>query len=490
MTKEIEKQLTLPVVGMTCANCVATVERNSKKAKGVKNANVNFASEKVTVFYDPSEISAQEVAGDVIARVKRAGYEIPTATLELPLVGMSCANCAQTIERRLNKVDGVVKATVNFASEKATVQYAPGAVTRAELVAAVRQAGYDVVEVEETEEMEDAEAAARQAEVRHQWQRFLVGAIFSLPLLILAMGRDLGLFGTWAHADWVNWLMLALATPVQFWVGRDYYTGAYKALRNGTANMDVLVAMGTSVAYFYSLAVLVARSLFDTLALGQYVYFETAAVIITLIVLGKLLEARAKGQTSEAIKKLIGLQAKTARVVRAGAEAGSGQEVDVPIAEVVAGDTVIVRPGEKIPVDGTIIAGHSAIDESMITGESLPVEKTVGDEVIGATINKQGLLKFEATKVGRETALAQIIRLVEQAQGSKAPIQRLVDQFTAYFVPVVVSIAILTFAVWLLAGAGFVPALLRLIAILVIACPCAMGLATPTSIMVGVGKGA
>ncbi|HSM57198.1 MAG TPA: copper-translocating P-type ATPase, partial [Candidatus Sulfomarinibacteraceae bacterium] len=299
-----------------------------------------------------------------------------------------------------------------------------------------------------------------------------------------SMGRDLGLFGMWAHADWVNWLMLALATPVQFYVGWDYYTGGYKALRNGAANMDVLVVMGTSVAYVYSLAVTVARSFFNSTLLGEHVYFETAAVIITLIVLGKLLEARAKGQTSEAIKKLMGLQAKTARVVR------DGQEQDVPIEEVIAGDTVIVRPGEKIPVDGVVTSGHSAVDESMITGESLPVEKAEGDEVIGATINRQGLLKFEATKVGRETALAQIIKLVEQAQGSKAPIQRVVDRVSAYFVPAVVVIALLTFTIWLLAGAGFVPALLRLIAILVIACPCAMGLATPTSIMVGVGKGA
>jgi Cu+-exporting ATPase len=392
----VEKQVTLPVVGMTCANCVATVERNSKKAKGVTGANVNFASEKVTFSYDPALVSGKEVTAEVIDRVKRAGYEIPTATLELPLLGMTCANCAQNIERALNKVDGVLE----------------------------------------------------------------------------------------AHAGWVNWLMLALATPVQFYVGWDYYSGAYKALRNGAANMDVLVAMGTSVAYVYSLAVTVALTFFDSAVLGEHVYFETAAVIIVLIVLGKLLEARAKGQTSEAIKKLMGLQAKTARVVR------DGQELDVPIAEVVKGDTIIVRPGEKIPVDGVVVGGHSAVDESMITGESLPVEKGLGDEVIGATINRQGLLKFEATKVGRETALAQIIKLVEQAQGSKAPIQRVVDQVSAYFVPAVISIALVVFAIWWLAGGAFVPALLRLIAVLVIACPCAMGLATPTSIMVGVGKGA
>ncbi len=479
-----QKQLTLPVVGMTCANCVATVERNSKKATGVTGANVNFASEKVTVLYDPAVASGKEVTAEVIERVKKAGYEIPTATVELPLVGMTCANCAQTIERALNKVDGVLEATVNFASEKAQVTYAPGAVTRAELAAAVRKAGYDVVEAADEASLEDAEAEARRAEIRHQWQRFTIGTIFAVPLLILSMGRDLGLFGMWSHASWVNWLMLVLATPVQFYVGWDYYTGAYKALRNGAANMDVLVAMGTTVAYLYSLAVTLALSFFDSALLGTHVYFETAAVIIVLIVLGKLLEARAKGQTSEAIKKLMGLQAKTARVVRNGAE------LDVPIAEVVRGDTVIVRPGEKIPVDGIVTSGHSAVDESMITGESMPVEKSVGDELSGATVNRQGLLKFEATKVGRETALSQIIRLVEQAQGSKAPIHRVVDQVSAYFVPAVIILALLTFGVWWLVGGAFVPALLRLIAVLVIACPCAMGLATPTSIMVGVGKGA
>ncbi|MFW5943367.1 MAG: heavy metal translocating P-type ATPase, partial [Chloroflexota bacterium] len=476
-----KKQLTLPVTGMTCANCVASVERNTKKVEGVSDAVVNFASEKVTFTYDPAALKNPQA---VIERIQRAGYDVPTATVDLAITGMTCANCVANVERALNKVEGVLEANVNFASEKAMVKVAAGAVTRADLVAAVRRAGYDVVEAADDETLEDAEAQARQAEIRHQWRRLIVGGLFTLPLFVLSMGRDLGLLGMWAHANWVSWLMLALATPVQFYVGWDYYVGAYKSLRNGAANMDVLVAMGTSVAYVYSVAVLIWRTFLDSTALGEHVYFETAAMIIVLIVLGKLLEARAKGQTSEAIKKLMGLQAKTARVVR------DGQELDVPIEEVVAGDTVIVRPGEKIPVDGVVSSGHSAVDESMITGESLPVEKSIGDEVIGATINRQGLLRFEATKVGRETALAQIIKLVEQAQGSKAPIQRMVDRVAAYFVPGVIAIALVTFAIWLLAGAGFVPALLRLIAVLVIACPCAMGLATPTSIMVGVGKGA
>ncbi|MDT8304791.1 MAG: copper-translocating P-type ATPase [Anaerolineae bacterium] len=475
-----QRQLTLPVTGMTCANCVASVERNSRKVAGVNEANVNFASEKVTLTYDPAVLKNPQ---EVIDRIRRAGYDVPTVTVELVLTGMTCANCAANIERALNKVDGVLEANVNLANEKAFVTVAAGTATRPDLVAAVRKAGYDVVEVEGEEPLEDAEAAARAAEIRHQWKRLIVGAIFTLPLFITSMARDFGLIGHWAHAVWVDWLFLLLATPVQFYVGWDYYRGGYKSLRNGSANMDVLVAMGSSVAYFYSFAVLIGRTL-GTTALGEHVYFETSAMIITLIVLGKLLEARAKGQTSEAIKKLIGLRPKTARIVRDGAE------VDIPIAEVVQGDVIVVRPGEKIPVDGVVLSGHSSVDESMITGESLPVGKAEGDVLIGATINRQGMLRMEATRVGKETALAQIIRLVEQAQGSRAPIQRLVDQVAAYFVPAVIVIALATFAIWYLSGAGFTPALIRLTAVLVIACPCAMGLATPTSIMVGVGKGA
>ncbi len=474
-----EKQMTLPVLGMTCANCVAAVERNAKKVDGVDEAVVNFASEKVTITYDPALAQPETV----IERIHRAGYEVPTSTLELPLLGMTCANCAGNIQRAIKKVDGVLEVNVNYANERATVAYIVGITNRAELVAAVRKAGYDVVEAASDDEMEDAEAAARQAEIRHQQKRFIVGAIFTTPLLILSMSRDLGLLGHWSHANWVNWLFFVLATPVQFYVGKDYYVGAYKSLRNGSANMDVLVALGSSAAYFYSVAVLIALTIGST-ALGEHVYFETSAAIITLIVLGKVLEARAKGRTSEAIKKLMGLRAKTARVVR------DGVERDIPVEEVVPGDMILIRPGEKIPVDGQVIDGHSAVDESMITGESLPVDKTVGDEVIGATVNKQGLLRIEATKVGKETALAQIIKLVEQAQGSKAPIQSTVDRVAAVFVPFVMGVALLTFIIWMAVSGDFTTALVRMIAVLVIACPCAMGLATPTSIMVGVGKGA
>ena len=477
------KQLTFPVIGMTCANCVKAVERNSKKVAGVTEAVVNYASEKVTVTYDPAVQKNTALSQDLVGRIARAGFEIPVVTLDLPLLGMTCDNCAKAIQRRLNKVDGVLEATVNFASEKAAVRYIPSTVSRTELVAAVRRAGFDVVEVAADETAEDAETAARQAELNHQMRRFVVGLVFSVPLFVLSMGRDFDLLGWWVYASWVSWFFLALATPVQFYVGWDYYVGAYKSIRNGSANMDVLVALGSSVAYFYSIVVLIAHTM-GIYTIGHHVYFETSAVIITLIVLGKLLEARAKGRTSEAIKKLIGLQSKTARVERNGAE------LDIPVAEVVQGDMIIVRPGEKIPVDGIVVDGRSAIDESMITGESLPVSKAAGDSVIGATLNKQGSFKFKATKVGQETALAQIIRLVEQAQGSRAPIQRIVDQVSAYFVPAIIVIAVVVFLIWLASGAGLVPAVLRLTAVLVIACPCAMGLATPTSIMVGVGKGA
>ena len=477
------KQMTLPVVGMMCANCVRTVERNSKKVEGVADANVNYASEKVTVVFDPNLTDVRVAANDVIARIQRAGYEVPTSTEELSLLGMTCANCARTIERRLNSIDGVLDAHVNFASEKANITFVPGSVTRGELVAAVRAAGYDVVEARSDEDVEDAESAARSAELRHQQIRLAIGLLFTIPLFLMSMGRDFGLLGHWSHALWVNWLFFALATPVQFYVGWDYYVGGYKSLRNGSANMDVLVAMGSSVAYFFSVAVLVALTM-GSFVLGTHVYFETSAAIITLIVLGKLLEVRAKGQTSEAIKKLIGLQPKTARILR------NGEEIDIPIAEVQVGDTVIVRPGEKIPVDGTVLDGSSAVDESMVTGESMPVDKEAGDAVIGATVNGRGMLRCEATAVGRDTALAQIIKLVEQAQGSRAPIQRLVDRVAAWFVPAVIIIALITFSVWWVAGGDFVAALLRMVAVLVIACPCAMGLATPTSIMVGIGKGA
>jgi Cu+-exporting ATPase len=469
------KQVSLPVTGMTCANCSLTIERNLKRMDGVESAAVNLATEKASVIYDPSVVKE----GEFLALIRDIGYDVATAKAELPITGMTCANCAQTIERTLNRLEGVVSATANFASERASVEYLPGVVSLAAIQQAIRDVGYDVVVPGEGETAEDVERAAREAEVRDQTRKFWVGVALALPLFLLSMGRDFGLLGEWAHATWVNWLFLALATPVQFYVGYDYYVGGFKSLRAGSANMDVLVAMGSSAAYFYSLAVLLFPGI------GGHVYFETSAVIITLIKLGKMLEARAKGRTSEAIKKLMGLRPKTARVVR------EGIEVDVPVDSVALGDVVVVRPGERLPVDGVVVEGHSAMDESMLTGESLPVDKRPGDGVVGGTINKQGLLRFEATRVGAQTALAQIIRLVEEAQGSKAPIQRLADRVSAVFVPAVIAAATVTFLVWLLVGGvGFTQSMIYMVAVLVIACPCALGLATPTAIMVGTGKGA
>jgi Cu+-exporting ATPase len=467
-----DKSLTLPVTGMDCVNCAANVERSIRKLEGVSDASVNFATERINLAYDPSLLNT----GDIIEQIRKAGYGVPQQSVDLAVTGMTCVNCAANVSRALQKVDGVLEANVNFASERATVTVA-GGVTREMLVSAVERAGYGVVVAENEAALEDAEEAARRAEIRHHIRRVVLGIVFTLPLFILSMGRDFDIWGNWAHAAWVNGLFWVLATPVQFVAGRDFYSGAFKSLRGGAANMDVLVALGSSVAYFYSVVV--------TLGLiGGHVYFETSAMIITLISTGVLLESVAKGRTSAAIKKLMGLRAKTARVIR------DGTECDIPVEQVRVGDTVIVRPGEKIPVDGIILEGHTVVDESMITGESLPVEKTIGDEVIGATLNKHGLIRFDARRVGRETALAQIIRLVEQAQGSKAPIQRLADRVSAVFVPLVVAIAVLTFSVWLIGTGNFTPSMVRMIAVLIIACPCAMGLATPTAIMVGMGKGA
>lgn len=464
--------ITLPIIGMTCVNCAATIERSVRKLQGIQQANVNFAAERINLTYDDAKVGVMDIA----QRIQQAGYVVPGEKLELAIIGMTCASCVATVTRTLRSVAGVTEAIVSFASERASVTLQPG-VQPETLIVALEKVGYRAVLASNEAELQDVEQLAREAEMRHQMKRLVIGTLFTVPLFILTMLRDFGALGMVEHLAVFNVLLMALATPVQFYVGWDYYTGGYKALRNRAANMDLLVALGTTVAYMYSVLVLLK-------VLPGHVYFETAAVIVVLIVLGKLLEARAKGRASEAIKKLMGLQAKTARVER------DGIEVDIPVEQVKVKDIVIVRPGEKIPVDGVILSGHSAVDESMITGESLPVDKAPGDTVVGATINKQGLLKFEATKVGRETALAQIIRLVEQAQGSKAPIQKLVDQVSAVFVPVVIVIAVLVFVIWLAGTGDLTAATVRLITILVIACPCAMGLATPTAIMVGMGKGA
>ena len=406
-----------------------------------------------------------------------------TRQLTLPITGMTCANCAATVERALCRTEGVAGASVSYATERAIVELSEGGATLEDLSIAVERVGYGVLQAD-PDELHDVEAAARQRELENQTRKFWIGVGFAGPLFILSMARDFGFLGSWAYAHWVNWLMFVLASPVQVYVGWDYYVGGWKALRAGSANMDVLVALGSTVAYVYSVVVVVMLTAGSTLA-GEHVYFETAALIITLIKLGKLLEVRAKGETSEAIRELIGLQPNTARVVR------QGVEYDIPIADVVVGDLLLVRPGERIPVDGEVVDGLSSIDESMLTGESMPVEKGPGDVVVGATINKSGAFHFRATKVGADTALAQVIRLVQEVQGSKAPIQRLADQVAGVFVPIVIVVAVLTFVVWwTLVGADFSIALVRLVAVLVIACPCALGLATPTAVMVGTGRGA
>ena len=477
------KQLTLPITGMTCANCVATVERSLEKAGGRPDGSGQPVLRTRHGDIRPGRGAACRTWS---ARVERAGYGIATGEADLVIKRLADDNDARRLEKALAKLEGVLEASVSLTTERARVKYVPTVVSQAEIRAAVSKAGFEALEL--GGEAEDAEAKAREAEIANQRRLLIIGLAFTIPLFLFSMARDLGFLGMWAHAAWVNGLMWAVATPVQFYVGWQYYVGAYKSLRNRSANMDVLIAMGSSVAYFYSIFVTLG-------VLPGHVYFETAAVIITLIRLGKFLEARAKGRTSEAIKKLMGLRAKTARIIRAGAE------MEVPVDEVLVGDLVLVRPGEKIPVDGVVVEGRSAVDESMLTGESLPVEKGPGDPLIGATLNKLGLLKFEATKVGKETALAQIIRLVEEAQGSKAPIQKLADQVSAIFVPAVIGLAALTFLVWYFLGnpspAGqsrtllaFTRALINMVAVLVIACPCAMGLATPTAVMVGTGKGA
>ena len=472
-----ERKVTLAIGGMTCAACANRVEKGLSKVEGVSKAAVNFAIEKATVTFNSESTTVEEL----INTVQKLGFEVKTERVELKLIGMTCAACANRIEKKLNKLSGVNKATVNFATETATVNFSSGEVSVKDMLKAIESLGFSAKKKEDTTNP-DKEKEERENEIRRQRNMFIMSAILSFPL-VAVMVLELASF----HVNdfFMNPLFqFVLATPVQFIAGAQFYRGAYHTLRSGGANMDVLVALGTSAAYFYS----VVNTFFVE---GMHMlYYETSAVLITLIILGKLLEAKAKGRTSEAIKKLIGLQPKTARVVR------EGQEIDIPIEEVEARDIILVRPGEKIPVDGKIVDGNSTVDESMLTGESIPVDKNPGDDVIGATINKHGSFKFEATKVGKDTALSQIIKIVEEAQGSKAPIQRTADVISGFFVPTVVVIAILTFVVWyffLTPPEGFDAftwALINFTAVLVIACPCALGLATPTSIMVGTGRGA
>lgn len=475
--KLIESQF--QITGMTCAACATRIEKGLKKMNGVEDANVNLALEKAMVKFDSTVMTLS----DIQKKVRDLGYDIVTEKKELVITGMTCAACATRIEKGLNKIDGVLEANVNLALEKASVEFNPSIITTNDLIQKVEALGYGAII--KSDENENDATDHRQKEIEKQQGKFIFSAILSLPLLWAMVGHFSFTSFIYVPDAFVNpWVQMALATPVQFFIGKQFYVGAYKALKNKSANMDVLVALGTSAAYFYSVYLAVQTIGSNAHSVGFY--FETSAVLITLIILGKLFEAKAKGRSSEAIKKLMGLQAKNATVLR------NGEEAIIPLEEVVSGDILLVKPGEKIPVDGEIIEGSSALDESMITGESVPIDKTVGDTVIGATINKNGFLKIKATKVGKETALSQIIKIVEEAQGSKAPIQRLADSISGIFVPIVVGIAVITFLVWYfwVDPGNFAEALEKLIAVLVIACPCALGLATPTSIMAGSGRSA
>ncbi|PZD96876.1 heavy metal translocating P-type ATPase [Paenibacillus sambharensis] len=475
------KQTTLQVTGMTCAACANRIEKGLNKLEGVSAANVNFALEQASVTYDPGKVDVQRLEESI----RKLGYDTVKESVDFQLEGMTCAACAARIEKGLNKLPGVQHATVNFAMETAHVAYAPGEVAVSDMQQKVEKLGYKAVLKQESGEPADRRAQ----EIRKHKLKLLISTILSLPLLWTMVSHFS--FTSWIYTPEIlmnPWVQMVLAAPVQFYVGWPFYSGAYKALRNGSANMDVLVALGTSAAYFFSVyqTILWASEGGSLHHGGPALYFETSAVLITLVILGKFFEALAKGRTSEAIKSLMGLQAKTARVER------DGQELTIPVEDVLAGDIVLVRPGDKVPVDGVVADGLSSVDESMLTGESLPVEKQAGDAVYGATMNKNGSLKIRATKVGKDTALAQIIKVVEEAQGSKAPIQRVADAISGIFVPIVVAVAIVSFLVWyfLIIPGDFPNALEIAISILVIACPCALGLATPTSIMAGSGRAA
>ncbi|MGW6380747.1 heavy metal translocating P-type ATPase [Peribacillus butanolivorans] len=467
----------MQISGMTCAACATRIEKGLNRMEGVEEATVNLALEKSVITYDAEKLSTQ----DFEKKIQDLGYDVVKEKKEFTITGMTCAACATRIEKGLNKMDGVSKANVNLALENATVEYDPSEASPIDIIQRVEKLGYGAIIKDDNKESVDF----RQKEIQKQKRKFIFAVILSFPLL-WAMVSHFSFTSFIYMPDFLMnpWVQMAFATPVQFIIGKQFYVGAYKALKNKSANMDVLVAMGTSAAYFYS----VYQSI---IAIGVHhhtaqLYFETSAILITLILLGKLFEAKAKGRSSEAIKKLMGLQAKTALVLR------NGEEREIPLEEVIVGDTVLVKPGEKIPVDGEVVEGNSAVDESMLTGESIPVDKSMGDTVIGSTLNKNGFLKMKATKIGRDTALSQIIKVVEDAQGSKAPIQRLADQISGVFVPIVVGIALLTFLVWMIwVNPGeFTPAFEAMIAVLVIACPCALGLATPTSIMAGSGRAA
>ncbi len=486
--------LSLPVEGMTCAACVSHVEEALKEVQGVSSVRVNLATEKAAVELDSDEVSLK----GLVKAVDRAGYTIPLERAALNIGGMTCAACVGHVEEALSTVRGVLSANVNLATEKATLEYIPGAASFQDFREAVHQAGY-TVEGQPDEsygEKGELERLSRVKEIKALRSK----AAFAVTLAIVIF------LGSFDGFPWVSnlidytfypFLLWALATPVQFWAGWSFYTSGLGPLRRLRSNMHTLIALGTSVAYLYSVAIVLIRTFSPgTLSLRgieSQVYFDTAAIIIALILLGRLLEAGAKGQTSEAIRRLMGLRPRTAKVVPDGLdEHGAHEEVDMAVEMVLPGHVIVVRPGEKIPVDGEVVQGYSTVDESTLTGESMPVEKAEGSQVYGATINRTGTFRFRATRVGADTLLSQIIKLVEDAQGSKAPIQRMADVVASYFVPSVLAVSLAAFMFWLFLGPApaLTYALLVMVAVLIIACPCALGLATPTAIMVGTGKGA
>ncbi|MGE4272321.1 MAG: heavy metal translocating P-type ATPase [Desulfitobacterium sp.] len=478
---------TLKIEGMTCAACAKAVERVTKKLEGVTESNVNLATEKLNISFEEDKLTV----GDIQAAVEKAGYKALTDDVSktLKIEGMTCAACAKTVERVTRKLEGVIEANVNLATEKLSISYEPSLVGVSDIKKVIEKAGYKAIEEETTV---DLDKERKEEERKQLWQRFVISAIFTVPLLYMAMGHMFGEVIGLKLPVFIDPMMnplnfafvqLLLTTPVMI-AGRKFFAIGFKSLFRGSPNMDSLIAMGTSAAFFYGLYAIVQIYAGDV-AYANQLYFEAAGTIITLISLGKYLEAVTKGKTSEAIKKLMGLAPKTALVVR------EGKEVVINIDEVEVGDVIIVKPGEKMPVDGEVIEGNTAVDESMLTGESMPVEKNIGDTIIGASINKNGTIKYRATRVGKDTALAQIIKLVEDAQGSKAPIAKLADVISGYFVPIVIGIATFSALAWyFIGGESTVFALTIFISVLVIACPCALGLATPTAIMVGTGKGA
>ena len=477
---------TFELEGMTCASCAQTVEKVTNKLPGVESAQVNLATEKLTMAYDESVLSVQ----DIEQAVSKAGYQVvqPTQKQTFSIEGMTCASCAQTVEKSVANLDAVKSAQVNLATEKLSVEYDAATVSTDEIIATVDRAGYQAkIDLDSSVDSYSESKDKKTAQMESIWRRFWLSAIFTIPLFYISMGPMIGLpvpsiIDPDMNALNFSVIQFILTIPVVL-LGWSYYTGGFKALFRGHPNMDSLIALGTSAAFVYSVAATIVVWNGDA-SFAHQLYYESAAVILTLITLGKYLEARSKGKTSEAIEKLMDLTPKTATVIRDGAE------VEVGIDQVVVGDLIVVKPGEKIPVDGTIVEGRTSVDESMLTGESIPVEKNIGDSMVGGSFNNNGLIKYKADKVGNDTALAQIIQLVEDAQGSKAPIAKMADIISGYFVPIVIGLAIISGIGWYISGESGVFSLTISISVLVIACPCALGLATPTAIMVGTGKGA